>query len=259
MNRPGSTAKRTHGWLDMTAHAYDTRWLPRLVGEEHMAHLRIQRIALRLFAERGYSDVGVAEIVDACQLTKGAFYYYYKGKEDLFRTLVATYTTSWERRVMEAVDPAATWDEQLAAVFRVFIGVLEDPDDAHRDLLVLMTLRGAGGPGQDELGLASLQRFASWIETVMATHPDQANHREYAALVHAAGLGALSEAALGANTARAVLSVVLQVLGGQSLYPETELRGRPERDRRGDQARRSDEPVPGPAAGSSRRAASGRH
>jgi AcrR family transcriptional regulator len=201
-------------------------WAAPAIREEALAQLRIRRVALRLFAERGYSDVGVAEIVEACELTKGAFYYYYQSKEDLFRTLVTAYTESWERRVMEAVPPGAAWDEQLAAVFRVFIEVLERADDPHRDLLVLMTLRGAGGPGQHELGFASLRRFAAWIEAVMATHPNGARRREYAALVHAAGLGVLSEAAFGAHTARPVLSAVLEVLGGGPLYPtEVELRG----------------------------------
>jgi AcrR family transcriptional regulator len=206
---------------------HDAQHLPRLVGEEQMAHLRIQRISLRMFAERGYSDVGVSEIVEACGLTKGAMYWYYHGKEDLFRTVVATYTESWERRVMEAVPPGADWDEQLAAVFRVFIDVLDDPDDPHRDLLVLMSLRGPGGPGQHELGFASLQRFAGWIEGVMATHPNRSRRREYAALVHSAGLGVLAEAALGMATARSVLGTVLEVLGGRPLGSDVDLSGQP--------------------------------
>lgn len=195
-------------------------------GEDNLAHQRIVRTALRLFAEHGYSAVTLNEIADACELSKGALYWYFETKEVLFRKVVGEYLHSWERRVMDAVVPASTWDEQLGAVFRIFIEVLEDRDDPHRDLLNLMTLRGAGGPGQDDLGFESLQRFTAWIEAVMADHPDQDRRREFAALVHAAGLGVLSEAAFGLNVARPVLATVLEVLGGQPLYPDRELRGR---------------------------------
>lgn len=205
--------------------------LPHLSGDEALTHKRIVRIALRLFAERGYSAVTLQEIVDACELTKGALYWYYDSKEDLFHKVVAEYLESWERRVMEAIAPASRWDEQLTAVFRIFIEVLEDVDDPHRDLLFLMTLRGAGGPGQDTLGAASLQRFGEWIDAVMATHPNQDRRHDYAALVHAAGLGVLSEAALGSNIARPVLGAVLDVLGGEPLDPDHDLRGRRTRTR----------------------------
>jgi len=41
--------------------------------------------ARRLFAQRGYSDVSVDEIAAAAELTKGAVYYQFKDKTDLFR------------------------------------------------------------------------------------------------------------------------------------------------------------------------------
>lgn len=199
--------------------------LPKLQGEDALTHHRIARIALRLFAERGYSAVSVGEIVEACGLTKGALYWYYSSKEELFHKITSDSLQSWERRVMEAVGDATEWDVQLAAVFRVFIEVLESADDPHRDLLMLMTLRGAGGPGQHGLGFESLQRFSDWIDAVMATHPDEARRCGYAALVHTAGLGVLSEAAFGSNLARLVLSSILDVLGGRPLYPDVELSG----------------------------------
>jgi AcrR family transcriptional regulator len=41
--------------------------------------------ARRLFAARGYADVSVDEIAAAAELTKGAVYYQFKDKTDLFR------------------------------------------------------------------------------------------------------------------------------------------------------------------------------
>jgi AcrR family transcriptional regulator len=44
---------------------------------------RLERIAVELFAERGYDDVTIDEIVAAAQTSKTTFYRYYAAKEDL--------------------------------------------------------------------------------------------------------------------------------------------------------------------------------
>jgi len=40
-------------------------------------------MALRLFQSKGYMKVSVKDICDACGITRGAFYYYYKTKDDI--------------------------------------------------------------------------------------------------------------------------------------------------------------------------------
>ena len=46
--------------------------------------IRILRAAYELFSHNGYSGTGIAEIVTACQIPKGSFYYYFpRGKEQL--------------------------------------------------------------------------------------------------------------------------------------------------------------------------------
>lgn len=43
----------------------------------------IIRMAVKLFEEKGYHGCSVQDIVEPLGLTKGAFYYYFKGKEEL--------------------------------------------------------------------------------------------------------------------------------------------------------------------------------
>jgi AcrR family transcriptional regulator len=58
----------------MSFTSYATNNRDRLIGQ-----------ARRLFAERGFAEVSVDEIAAAADLTKGAVYYQFKDKTDLFR------------------------------------------------------------------------------------------------------------------------------------------------------------------------------
>lgn len=49
---------------------------------------KILHVAFSLFIQKGYRDVSLREIVDEVGLTKGAFYHYFKGKEQLFTEVV---------------------------------------------------------------------------------------------------------------------------------------------------------------------------
>lgn len=52
---------------------------------------RIREITARLFADKGYRAVGVAEIGDAVGLARGALYYHIGSKEDLLYDIVIRY------------------------------------------------------------------------------------------------------------------------------------------------------------------------
>ncbi len=48
---------------------------------------RIQDVALRLFAERGYEKTSLREIAEELEVTKAALYYHFKTKEDILISL----------------------------------------------------------------------------------------------------------------------------------------------------------------------------
>ncbi|RCV48165.1 TetR/AcrR family transcriptional regulator [Marinitenerispora sediminis] len=58
----------------------------------------------RLFALRGYTAVGLAEVVDAAGVTKGALYHHFGGKADLFRAVLAEVQQEVADRVAAAAD-----------------------------------------------------------------------------------------------------------------------------------------------------------
>jgi AcrR family transcriptional regulator len=100
--------------------------VPAPSGAEHLA-----RVALRLFAQKGYTATSVNEIVEAAGVTKPMLYYYFKSKEQLARHLV---TEPLERllETMRTADQAAksAMQSQVIWLSRQIEFSREDPDRA---------------------------------------------------------------------------------------------------------------------------------
>src|SRR5690606_34308208 len=63
--------------------------------------------AATLFAERGYAETRVLDIVRAAGVAKGLFYWYFENKEALFRELVEQNRLRLRRAQAKAIDPTA--------------------------------------------------------------------------------------------------------------------------------------------------------
>jgi AcrR family transcriptional regulator len=61
--------------------------------------------AAALFAERGYAETRVIDIVRAAGVAKGLFYWYFDNKESLFEELAASIRLRLRRSQGEAIDP----------------------------------------------------------------------------------------------------------------------------------------------------------
>lgn len=78
---------------------------------------QIIRSAIKLFAEKGYSGAGLAEIVEASGVTTGAVYHHFGGKAGLFLVVAELI----EQKILASVTQAAitksgAWNQLLAAV-----------------------------------------------------------------------------------------------------------------------------------------------
>ena len=69
--------------------------------------------ARRLFANRGYANVSLNEIVAGAGVTKGALYHLFAGKEDLFRVVVQDVHQDVASRVASAAPDADPWTQLL--------------------------------------------------------------------------------------------------------------------------------------------------
>jgi len=80
-----------------------------------------------LFADRGYADVATEEVVAAARVTRGALYYHFEDKRDLFRAVYAEVDRELVEGVARvALDEADPW-QRLIAGCDAFLDACVDP------------------------------------------------------------------------------------------------------------------------------------
>jgi AcrR family transcriptional regulator len=84
-------------------------------------------VARRLFAKRGYADVGTEEIVRRAGVTRGALYHHFSGKEDLFRAVAEEVEEEITRKSAEAaLAHEDVWEQQRGG-WEAFLDACLDP------------------------------------------------------------------------------------------------------------------------------------
>ena len=116
--------------------------------------------ARQVFADVGYSEANVAEVVSRAGSSVGSMYHHFGGKADLFLALHDGYQARQETRADDAVRETLAAGERnpvrvFAAGARAFIlGAWEERD------LARLFLAGDGPPGFDSVMRAG---FADWV------------------------------------------------------------------------------------------------
>jgi AcrR family transcriptional regulator len=81
------------------------------------ARERILATAARLFFERGYSEVGINEIIDASGSAKATFYHHFPSKQSLCQAWLAGLHDRWEARRREILQAPGNPVEKVAGCF----------------------------------------------------------------------------------------------------------------------------------------------
>ncbi|MDG4863933.1 TetR/AcrR family transcriptional regulator [Streptomyces sp. T-3] len=146
----------------------------------------------RLFSQSGYGAVGLAEIVRAAGVTKGALYHHFTGKAELFRAVLEELQQEVGRRVAAAADAEDDPWAQLAAGCQEFLTAATDPD-IQRVMLVdgPAVLGWSEWRAMDEA--ASARHLADAVSSLMDA--GIITRQPVAPLVHLLS-GAMNEAAL---------------------------------------------------------------
>jgi TetR/AcrR family transcriptional regulator len=85
-----------------------------------------------LFAERGYARTTMAEIGEACGISKALFYYYYKNKEALLYDMLASHLGGLAAAVAEADERGGPARARLRAMVQALLDVYVNADALHK-------------------------------------------------------------------------------------------------------------------------------
>ena len=81
--------------------------------------------AWQLFYRQGYDDTTVEEIIEASGTSRGSFYHYFQGKDDLLSTLADVFDRKYEE-LAETMDPEMDRFDQLMYLNRELFAMLEN-------------------------------------------------------------------------------------------------------------------------------------
>jgi AcrR family transcriptional regulator len=84
---------------------------------------RILEAAVKLFATKGYHDAKVDDIVNESHTSKGAFYFYFPSKQDIFLALSDTFADLLESRLTQAMENESHGLNQMDAALRASLGL----------------------------------------------------------------------------------------------------------------------------------------
>ncbi len=96
------------------AHPYRVRMERRLTQRGRQRRATLMAAAARRFAEQGYHQTSVAEIVDELAVGKGVFYWYFDSKEELFCEILRDAQLSLRRRQQHTLAAATDPIEKIA-------------------------------------------------------------------------------------------------------------------------------------------------
>ncbi|KJE27876.1 bacterial regulatory s, tetR family protein [Geobacillus kaustophilus] len=83
---------------------------------------KLREAAIELFERKGFKETSVQEIVEAIGATKGAFYYYYKSKEELLCDICVSYLDDLLRQQEHIIqDVGASCTDKLRAIVYMVI------------------------------------------------------------------------------------------------------------------------------------------
>ena len=85
------------------------------------------QIAAEEFADRGYADTTMAQLIARSGLTKGAFYFHFSSKEQLALAVIEEKQRHWIDSVLQAISAEPTAFDQLRAAALALVKIHRDP------------------------------------------------------------------------------------------------------------------------------------
>lgn len=98
--------------------------------EAAVTRATVLKAALSVFSAKGYATATLDDVAKAAKVTRGAIYWHFKGKADLYNTLVEEMSARGASIVQQAVAEGGTLIDILRRVFISQCALIEDDKEA---------------------------------------------------------------------------------------------------------------------------------
>jgi AcrR family transcriptional regulator len=123
---------------------------------------RILDAALDVFSQKGYHDSSVDDVVRESNTSKGAVYFHFANKQQLFVALVDKFANLLERRVSEAIEQETSSVARIRAALEACLETFSK----YRPLAKILLVQAVGlGAIFEQKRMEVLERFARLIQT----------------------------------------------------------------------------------------------
>ena len=131
---------------------------------ERRTRERILEAAVRVFSHKGYYEARVDEIVEESQTSKGAVYFHFPSKEQIFLALVDEFAGLLEQKLLDTIRTEGDGVRGVDAALRVGL----DTFAKYRSLAKIFLIQAVGlGSAFEEKRLQILNRFAEVIKSYL--------------------------------------------------------------------------------------------
>ena len=98
--------------------------------EAAVTRATLLKTALAVFSATGYAAATLDDVAKAANVTRGAIYWHFKSKADLYNTLVQEYSARGNAVVQQAVAEGGTLIEILQRIFVRVCTIVEEDREA---------------------------------------------------------------------------------------------------------------------------------
>lgn len=125
---------------------------------------RILEAAVKVFSSKGYHETRVDEIVKASNTSKGAVYFYFPGKQQIFLAIVDQFTDLLQKRLTEAILREGDGVRRVNAALQTCLETFGQ----YRGLAKILLIQAVGlGAAFEEKRMEVHNRFAKVIQSYL--------------------------------------------------------------------------------------------
>ena len=133
--------------------------------------------ALAVIVQKGYENSRMDDIVASSKMSKGAIYWYYKSKKEVYLSLVNHWVHNYSAVLNHIVDTDRSASDQLSSLFQYFIDQYEKDPAVFKALLEFWSMAGRDSEFNDKLQKV-YSEFVNLISTIIQQGMDSGDFKK---------------------------------------------------------------------------------